>query len=176
MSHNLDHDIDKPYIFITARVHPGESVSSYVCNGILEFLLSNHENAKKLRQNFIFKVVPMLNPDGVIHGNYRSNLAGYDLNRKWENPSKAYHPEIYHLRKLIRSIQEMGEVVLFCDLHGHSMKKNAFVYGCHDPVDPHSGKLFPLLMSRIFQGFSYKDCSFLDRREQEGTCRTVLAR
>jgi len=68
---------------ITARIHPGETVSSYVCNGILEFLLSNNDTAKKLRQNFIFKIVPMLNPDGVIHGNYRSSISGYDLNRKW---------------------------------------------------------------------------------------------
>jgi murein tripeptide amidase MpaA len=67
-------------------------------------LLSNHENAKKLRQNFIFKIIPMLNPDGVIHGNYRSNISGYDLNKKWENPSKIYHPEIYYLKKLILSI------------------------------------------------------------------------
>lgn len=26
----------------------------------------------------------MLNPDGVIFGNYRTNLAGLDLNRKWD--------------------------------------------------------------------------------------------
>lgn len=27
------------------------------------------------------QVVPMLNPDGVINGNYRMSLAGVDLNR-----------------------------------------------------------------------------------------------
>lgn len=85
-------EIDKCYIVITARIHPGETVSSFVCNGILEFLLSNNEKAKKLRHNFIFKIIPMMNPDGVIHGNYRSNISGFDLNRKWENPSKHYHP------------------------------------------------------------------------------------
>jgi murein tripeptide amidase MpaA len=58
-------------------------VSSYVINGILQFLMSSDDRARKLRQNFIFKIVPMLNPDGVIHGNYRSNLSGSDLNRKW---------------------------------------------------------------------------------------------
>jgi murein tripeptide amidase MpaA len=50
----------------------------------------------------------MMNPDGVIHGNYRSNISGYDLNRKWENPSKIYHPEIFYLKKLILSIEEIG--------------------------------------------------------------------
>lgn len=25
----------------------------------------------------------MVNPDGVIFGNYRTNLMGFDLNRKW---------------------------------------------------------------------------------------------
>jgi murein tripeptide amidase MpaA len=34
----------------------------------------------------------MVNPDGVIHGNYRTNLAGSDLNRRWNNPSKIFHP------------------------------------------------------------------------------------
>lgn len=156
-------EIEKPYIIITARIHPGESVSSYVCNGIVEFLLSNDSKAKKLRQNFIFKIIPMINPDGVIHGNYRSNISGYDLNKKWDNPSKIYHPEIFYLKKLILSIQEIGEVVLFCDLHGHSMKKNMFVYGCHDSMNPKKGKEFPLLMSKIFKSFSFKDCSFLEK-------------
>jgi diphthamide synthase subunit DPH2 len=34
----------------------------------------------------------------------------------------------------------MGEVVMFCDLHGHSSKKNAFIYGSHDDFHPKSGK------------------------------------
>lgn len=38
----------------------------------------------------------MLNPDGVIHGNYRCNLLGWDLNRKWLSPNKFLHPSIYY--------------------------------------------------------------------------------
>ncbi|OBS67497.1 hypothetical protein A6R68_03962, partial [Neotoma lepida] len=36
-------------------------------------------DAQLLRDTFVFKVVPMLNPDGVIVGNYRCSLAGRDL-------------------------------------------------------------------------------------------------
>jgi murein tripeptide amidase MpaA len=58
-------------------------VSSYIVKGVIDYLTSDDESAFQLRDNFIFKIVPMVNPDGVIHGNYRSNLSGSDLNRKW---------------------------------------------------------------------------------------------
>ena len=37
----------------------------------------------------------MLNIDGVIHGNQRTSLAGFDLNRKWDCPSPYLCPVIY---------------------------------------------------------------------------------
>ena len=38
--------------------------------GILEYLVSDCSEARELRERFVFKVVPMLNPDGVITGRY----------------------------------------------------------------------------------------------------------
>lgn len=40
--------------------------------GTLDFLMSDKPMAKTLREMYIFKVVPMLNPDGVINGKYVS--------------------------------------------------------------------------------------------------------
>ncbi|KAK2082129.1 Cytosolic carboxypeptidase 4, partial [Saguinus oedipus] len=57
-----------PYQVITARVHPGESNASWVMKGTLEFLVSSDPVVRLLRENFIFKIIPMLNPDGVING------------------------------------------------------------------------------------------------------------
>ena len=68
-------------IIITSRIHPGESNASYIVDGILTYLVSDEETAKYLRNNFVFKVIPMLNPDGVIIGNYRCSLSALDLNR-----------------------------------------------------------------------------------------------
>ena len=51
-------------VFITARVHPGESPASFMCHGLLEFLLSSDPVAVNLRKVVTFMVVPMINPDG----------------------------------------------------------------------------------------------------------------
>lgn len=74
--------------------------------------------------------MPFLNPDGVIYGNYRCSLLGCDLNRKWEKPNRLLHPTVFHSKYLIRSMNQERKVILFCDLHGHSRKQNAFFYGC----------------------------------------------
>lgn len=58
-------------ICVSARVHPGETCASWTMHGFLEFICGGSARARILRDNFIFKVVPMLNPDGVINGNYR---------------------------------------------------------------------------------------------------------
>ena len=68
-------------VIITSRVHPGESNASFMIQGTLENLVSEEQGARYLRDNFVFKIIPMLNPDGVIVGNYRCSLAALDLNR-----------------------------------------------------------------------------------------------
>ncbi len=68
-------------VIISARVHPGESNASFIMEGLLEFIVSNEKEARSLRDTYVFKIVPMLNPDGVIVGNYRCSLGGVDLNR-----------------------------------------------------------------------------------------------
>ena len=55
----------KKAIVITARVHPGETPSSWMMKGFMDFLTGDSSQARELREKFIFKLVPMLNPDGV---------------------------------------------------------------------------------------------------------------
>ena len=71
-------------IILSARVHPGETVSSFMMEGFLKELIGG-EYGEYLKEVFLFKIVPMINPDGVVHGNYRFSASGYDLNRKWLN-------------------------------------------------------------------------------------------
>lgn len=91
-------------IIILARSHPGESAASFVCQGLLEFILGNHPIAMILRKNFIFKIVPMVNPDGVFLGNNRCNLIGQDLNRCWNIATEFSHPTIVAAKNMLRDI------------------------------------------------------------------------
>jgi murein tripeptide amidase MpaA len=70
-------------IFVMARQHPGECQGSYVCEGVVDKLLSKTKEAEFLLKNYVVYVIPMINVDGVVFGHYRTNLSGKDLNRKW---------------------------------------------------------------------------------------------
>jgi len=89
----------------------------------------------------------MLNPDGVIVGNSRCNLYGYDLNRQWKHPSRETAPEIVNIKKAI--LKYAGRIEMVLDLHGHSKKKNVFAYGCHDIKNPIASREFPYLLSKF---------------------------
>lgn len=74
-------------IIFLGRQHSGETQSSFVIEGIVDFLMENGEN-DYLKKNFIFVIIPLINVDGVLYGNYRTNLSGTDLNRVWRFPNK----------------------------------------------------------------------------------------
>jgi hypothetical protein len=81
-------------------------VASWIVQGLIDYVTGPSLDAKILRDNFVFKVIPMLNPDGVIVGNYRCSLAGCDLNRCWQNPDKRLHPTIFHAKQVCDSPTE----------------------------------------------------------------------
>lgn len=66
----------KKGIILSARVHPGETGASYMMKGVIDYLVGQSAEARILRDNFIFKIIPMVNPDGVILGNTRCALIG----------------------------------------------------------------------------------------------------
>ena len=43
--------------------------------------MGSSKEAKLLRLYYTFVLVPCLNPDGVICGNYRNSVSGVDMNR-----------------------------------------------------------------------------------------------
>jgi murein tripeptide amidase MpaA len=130
--------------------------------GLIDYLVSNDPGACTLRDRYVYKIVPMLNPDGVIIGNYRCSLSACDLNRQWICPTGRLFPEVQAVKQMMRKTVESRDIFLFTDFHGHSRAKNLFLYGCSNYQKDKKNKerIFPLLMSKTCDHFSYDGCSF----------------
>uniref|UniRef100_A0A3Q3D8G3 ATP/GTP binding protein like 1 n=1 Tax=Hippocampus comes TaxID=109280 RepID=A0A3Q3D8G3_HIPCM len=181
---------NRPCIVLTSRVHPGESNASWGMKGTLEFLCSRDPIAQALRETFVFKIIPMLNPDGVINGMNRCDLNREDLNRQWCKPDPVLCPTIYHTKGFLYYLNSIGRTPLvFCDYHGHSRKKNVFLYGCSVKETLwQSGSTFDTAglkedpgyrtlakaLDRIAPAFSFNSCSYTVEKSRSATARIVV--
>ena len=88
----------------------------------------------------------MINTDGVIIGNYRTSMSGNDLNRRYNKPDFRLHPVVCAIKQIANDLingpsdevkkkdkeepeTQNEEILAFIDMHGHSRKKNVFIYG-----------------------------------------------
>ena len=165
---------NKKGIILFARQHPGETVSNWILKGAYEYLMGFNNEANYLRDNFIFKIIPMINVDGVVCGNSRTSLAGCDLNRRWINPDELLHPEIYHLKELIFNFNKNVNVEYIIDFHGHFGTFNSFFYGNYDSNDKKYGKYFPFICGKISKIISFEKSIFKMPKFKKGTGRIHL--
>lgn len=105
----------KRQCWIIARQHPGETMAEWWMEGFMQRLLDPADPvARALLRRAVFHVVPNMNPDGSRRGHLRTNAAGANLNREWQQPSMERSPEVFVVRK---AMAETG--VDFClDVHG----------------------------------------------------------
>uniref|UniRef100_A0A336MBI9 CSON013163 protein n=1 Tax=Culicoides sonorensis TaxID=179676 RepID=A0A336MBI9_CULSO len=169
----------KKAIVISGRVHAGESPASWMMKGFMDFITGDSFVAKKLRHKFIFKLIPMLNPDGVIVGNTRSSLTGRDLNRQYRTVIRETYPSIWNTKAMIKRLMEDCGVAMYCDMHAHSRKHNIFIYGCENlkrhPDRRLLEQVFPLMLHKnVADKFSFENCKFKVQKNKEGTGRIVV--
>lgn len=168
----------KKHIIAVARVHPAETVGSWVMEGFLRFISSKHPEARRLRKKFIFKIVPMCNPDGVVIGNSRTSLNGEDLNREYINPDQNLNPTGFHIKNLVKSlIEEKKQIFMFLDMHGHFSKKGSFMYGPYYPIH-HSNyfktRIIPKLIAQRTPIFRYYSSRFRIDKSKTRAARGVF--
>ena len=166
----------RPAIVLSARIHPGETPSSFLLEELIRILCSGNEASKQLLGLYIFHFIPMINPDGVLLGNYRSCVEGVDLNRRWQYTDLE---PIHSLRLHIQKVMNERKIALFCDLHAHSKKNNAFIYGCNTASDGGfttwtKVRLFPRILARLSPYFNYEACKFRVEKGKLGTGRVVI--
>ena len=114
-------------IWITARQHPGESMGQWFVEGLVKKLLNLSSSiSRKLLQEYVFFIVPNMNPDGVVHGNLRTNSLGYNLNREWNKSTMLTSPEVY----CVREYMQLYGLDMYFDIHGDESIPYVFLAQC----------------------------------------------
>jgi murein tripeptide amidase MpaA len=109
---------EKKVVWLMFRQHSWEAGSSWVGEGAIRFLLSSDPVATQIRDDMIFKILPMQDPDGVFRGGVRFNAYGYDLNRNWDTVDPVRMPEITAaLSAILKWLDQGGRIDFFLSLH-----------------------------------------------------------
>lgn len=111
-----------------ARTHPWEVQAFHVARGMIRFLLDSTAEARSLRRDYVFHVIPQYNPDGVALERERTNANGVDLESDWDASSP--QPEVAALRRLFQGFMA-GPIPVEVALNLHSDQYNGkrfFVY------------------------------------------------
>lgn len=113
-------------VWLYARQHPGESMAEWWMEGILEMLTDPADPyARLLLQKCRFHIVPNMNPDGSRRGHLRTNHAGINLNREWNEPSVEKSPEVL----CVRNAMDKSGVDFAIDAHGDEAIPAVFIAG-----------------------------------------------
>jgi hypothetical protein len=186
----------KKYVLVSGRVHPGETPASHVLDGLLAFLLRPDDpRACALRERFVFKIIPMLNPDGVFHGHYRSDTRGADLNRKYSSALESdsdtaaprrmgNFPSCHACLEVARQLHanpatgssEGGGLHLYIDTHAHAGRRGCFFYGnqIDDPRLRDDSALFARLVALNTRWFDFDGCTWFGSDAHGGSARAAV--
>eukprot|EP00878_Enallax_costatus_P010763 GHUV01011240.1.p1 GENE.GHUV01011240.1~~GHUV01011240.1.p1 ORF type:complete len:336 (+),score=49.72 GHUV01011240.1:1466-2473(+) len=116
----------KRNVWIIHRQHPGESQAEWFAEGLLERLTDSHDAVSRhMLKDAVLYICPNVCPDGTWRGHLRTNAAGSNLNRAWQNPSPEDSPEVFNL---LRMMDERG-VDLLIDVHGDEELPYVFLAG-----------------------------------------------
>ena len=154
----------KPVVVTTARVHPGETPGSYMLDGLLAAILQQDRRGLLLRKNFVFKVVPVLNPDGVYHGHFRLDINGVNLNRCYVDPDRPSFPVIFAVKTYINYLNSLENLAFYMDFHAQSSKPSSFLFGNALAEEQQvENELYAKLISMDSPNFSFIYCDFSER-------------
>ncbi len=115
---------DKKVIGITGMQHAYEMAAGWVIEGLLETLFADNDSSRAVLDDYVFVMVPMVNPDGIFHGGYRYNMNAVDLNRNWNDEAlndwdrAIPEPEVASVQRLYSDwMADVGRMDFFFDFH-----------------------------------------------------------
>ena len=174
---------DRDVFVVTCGVHPGEKPANHLFNGALEFLLrADDARAARLRELYVFHLVPMLNPDGAFRGHYRHDTLGQNLNRHYESPDPATQPSCAAVKALLVAAAKEERLAFYLDLHAHANKRGVFAFGNSDLAGGGDAetRAYAQLCALNSPHFDLNHCNFsrknMESVDKNGDCKSGTGR
>ena len=121
----------KEVLLLLGRQHPPEVSGAIAFFAFAETVFGDGELARQFRNRFRIVAIPLMNPDGVVAGNWRHNMGSIDLNRDW---GPFTQPETQLVQDLLDEFEANGQSLrMFVDFH--STDENYF-YTQQEPTNP----------------------------------------
>ncbi len=127
------------FVFILGRQHPPEVTGSVGLMSFVDTIALDSTLSKTFRHSFQTIVIPVVNPDGVEHGHWRSTLGGVDPNRDYGPFTQV---ETRAVRDALTTIAKQPKARAYLFLDFHSTSEDIF-YTQRD-----EDQTFPLLFTK----------------------------
>jgi predicted deacylase len=140
-------------VILLGRQHPPEVTGAIAMQAFVDALIEEQGRNGHHFADLQFLIVPMVNPDGVVHGHWRANRGAVDLNRDWGLFSQ---PETRAVKLWLDALPNSVRPVLMLDFH--STNRNLiYVQGEREVSAPHQRFLEAWLEGRqdAFPGYPF---------------------
>lgn len=109
-------DVKLPAVVITARQHPGETLSSFFVEGAIQEIL----NSRNILEKYCFVIYPIVNKTGVKNGNHRYTNE-IDYNRSWNKKDEP--AEIKYIKEKLKTLN----IKYFIDVHNDEITSENYI-------------------------------------------------
>ena len=122
----------RPVVWIQARQHAWETGGSWVCRGVLEWLLSPDPVATALRERAEIYAVPIMDVDDVERGFGGKNQQPHD--QEWDWSATPVFPEVRAAMAKLAELDRNGQLAMYLDLHNPNLNDREIMF--YVPAQP----------------------------------------
>lgn len=142
----------KARVWIHGRIHPSETPGSWLLDGLVEHLTGDSEEAKAIRKQVDFYILPFINPDGVANGLSRSNPTGVNQEINYGRQDDSTVVEIKAVKATLERLTADRPFDIL--LNNHSQQSDFATFWMH------RGETSSMLYQAKIWAFAGLTCSF----------------
>jgi len=129
MLHITDPDVpaeQKARLWMHGRVHPSETPSSFLLDGLVDYLTGDTPEGEALRRQIDAYIVPFSNPDGVANGYSRSNALGVNEEINYGRPEDSTVVEVRAIKRMFEKLTAERPLDFMLNSHSQLLETATF--------------------------------------------------